>query len=316
MALRSVWFWTLLFILVGCLLSNLAWDLWVEQQPAQGRNPLRLRGWVEYVSDTEPCREDETLVVLISNSQGYGREVESSLTYARQFQSIRQEAGRSVRVVNWSMAGLKYNELVTLAAAADRLNPSAILVVSSPRIFRGEGLRGNAISRWTSDAYYLLGYPAIRRRIPDVLRPGMVDLSLQADILAGSMWPAWRVRTFPSELLRRNSPLRGFLDPTNTTVRADRGNKDLAVDVSRVDAFLDVACSSAPSVYMVNMPLKSRHRLRERTPWIPVEEACRRRRIPSYDLCDQIPDKGFIDNRHLNARGHRLMAEKLNEVLP
>jgi hypothetical protein len=309
-----------LIIIAGCLLSNLAWESWIEQQPEQGRNPLRLRGWVEFTAGTEPCRESETLVVLISNSQGYGREVESSLTFARQFQSIRQAAGRPVRVVNWSMAGLKYNELVTLAAAAGRLKPSAILVVSSPRIFRGEGHRGSAISRWTSDAFYLLGDPSIRRRIPEVLHPVMVDLSLQADILAGSIWPAWRARTFPVELLRKNTPLRGFIDPTNAVVRADpispSRKKDAAIDVSLVNAFLDVACNSTPSVYVVNMPLKSSYRMREQTSWLPVEEACRQRGGTAYDLCDQIPKEGFIDNRHLNARGHRLMAEKLNEVLP
>ena len=328
MVLRSVGLWTLLIILVGCLLSNLAWDSWLAHQTERDRNPLRVRGWREFVAGTEPCRENETVILLLSNSQGYGREVDSSLTYGQQFECIRRNAGCPVRVVNWCIAGIKYNEMITLAAAAQRLKPSAILVVLSARTFKATDLRGKAISRWASDVYYLLGDPAIRQRIPEQLRPGMVDLSLQTDILVGSIWPAWRARAFPIEFLRRSTPLRGFLDPTTTVVRTGRNaprrpvvNPSTAaavpaVDVSLVNAFLDVVCSSAPSVYMVNMPLRSGHRARERTPWMPVEQACQGRRVHTYDLSDQVPDEGFMDDRHFNARGHRLMAEKLNEVLP
>ena len=95
MALKSVWLWTVLIILAGCLLLNQAWDAWLAQQVEQDRNPCRLHGWREFIARTEPRRENESLILLLSNSQGYGREVDSSLTYAQQLQSIeRRPAGR------------------------------------------------------------------------------------------------------------------------------------------------------------------------------------------------------------------------------
>lgn len=328
MALRSVSLWTVLIILAGCLALNQAWDTWLARQVERDRNPCRLRGWREFVDRTEPRRENESLILLLSNSQGYGREVASPLTYARQLQVIRQGHGGPVRVVNWSVPGWNYNDMITLTAAARRLKPSAILVVFSPRDFRPENPGGKAVSRWTSDLFYLLGDAQIRQCIPRDVRPAMADLSLWADIAVGSLWPAWRARTLPAALLSLHTPLGSFLDAENTTrwfgtprplrriANPPRAGAVLPVDAYRVDIFLRVLRDAAPFVCMVNMPLRGDARADEPSSWREIEQLCRERGMRTCDLYDGIPDDGFVSKTHFNSHGHGLMAEKLSEVLP
>lgn len=327
-ALRSVLLWTVLIVLAVGLLLNQAWDAWLAQQVEHDRNPCRLHGWREFVARAEPRRENESLILLLSNSQGYGREVDSSLTYAQQLKALERRRGRPARVVNWSVPGWNYNDMITLTAAAQRLNPSAILLVFSPRDFRPAELDGKAVSRWTSDLFYLLGDAEVRQRIPRELRPAMADLSLWADIAVGSLWPAWRARTLPAALLSLHTPLGSFLDADNTTrwfgtprpqrpvANPPRAGAILPVDPSRVEVLLRALRDAAPFVCMVNMPLRSDARADEPLSWREIEKLCRKRGLRTCDLYDGIPDDGFVSKTHFNAHGHGHMAERLSEVLP
>ena len=83
-----------------------------------------------------------------------------------------------------------------------------------------------------------------------------------------------------------------------------------------MEVFLRVLRDSAPFVCMVNMPLSAAMRVQtSRRPWREIEQLCRERGMRRA-IYDGIPDDGFLSKTHFNARGHRLMAEKLNEVLP
>lgn len=320
---------TALAVLAGCWLSTLAWEVWFSGQSDRSRNPCRLRGWVDYVGSAEPRRTNETLVLLLSNSQGFAPEVATSLAYPRQVQELRAEEGRPVRVVNWSVPGWQYNDMMVIAAAARRLDASAILVVLMPDSFSMRERPPEAIGRWASDLYYLLGDRAIRERVPESSRADMVDLSLRANIVMGTLWPAWRVRSLPAALLSRDTVLGCFFDPDNTMawfglvkprkqlIKRPIPKVPAEGDEGRAVAFLDVLREAAPIIHVVNMPVQSRFRCKDANAWPMLDGLCRERGIRTWDWADQIPEDEFgAAIAHFTADGHRRMAGRLTGVLP
>jgi hypothetical protein len=255
--------------------------------------------------------------------------VNTSLAYPRQLQELRAEEGRPVRVVNWSVPGWQYNDMMVIAAAARRLDASAILVVLMPDSFSLKERPPHAIGRWSSDLFYLLGDPAVRSRVPESCRVDMVDLSLEANIIMGTLWPAWRVRSLPAALLSRDTALGYFLDPDNTMAWFGlvKPRKQLVKrpvpkvpeegDEGRAAAFLDVLCQAAPIIHVVNMPLQSRFRTQDPAAWPMLEGLCRARGVKTWNWADQIPEDEFgAAIAHFTADGHRRMAGRLTGVLP
>lgn len=134
---------------------------------ASPRNPNFRRAWLEFTRPA-PRASDSELVILISNSQGFLREVEKGeLAYAKQLQSrLTENASRNVQVANWSVAGGYAPEFVVLAARAATHQPDIILLVTYGRNFTSAHLEQPLA--WGVSDVDLIGYQAdVRAKLPD-----------------------------------------------------------------------------------------------------------------------------------------------------
>lgn len=94
------------------------------------RNPMIDLGWVPFTAP-RPRAAHEKLIVVISNSQGFGREIEDAdqIYAARLEQRLNARAnGRRYIVANWSMNGGLAPDMILLAARAAAHAPDAVLV--------------------------------------------------------------------------------------------------------------------------------------------------------------------------------------------
>jgi hypothetical protein len=326
----SVWVWLAMALVVGACACTMAWKVWLGQHSSEFRNPCRGRGWMDYVLQTEPRRANEELILVLSNSQGVGVEVTPEKTYSAQLQELRQEVGRSTRVVNWSVPGWRYADMITIAAAAKRIEASAIVVVLMPDSFEVRELPPHALQQWSSDLYYLLGNRDVRAGIPESVRAEITDMPLWANIAAGTMWPAWRARTLPAALISRYTPWGFCFDldnmmtwfgparPRDFPTKPDVKGKRLDGDEKRAATFLDVVCKAAPVVQVVNIPIQKRYReADDPAEWMVIEAECRKRGVSTWDWAEQVPEPYFARAiAHFTQDGHRMMAAKLDRVLP
>lgn len=132
--LRSPWLWFAL-LLLGAEAVALAW---VQRQPVEldgyRRNATPLRNWPAYTA----CRRDgdRPLAVLIGNSQAVGPEfADSNDIYVAMLQDRLAADGLDVDLRNWSVNGLRTNQLELLSLKALRCGASSLIfVLSLPNI--------------------------------------------------------------------------------------------------------------------------------------------------------------------------------------
>lgn len=289
------------------------------------RNPHFRRAWVEHVRDATPARRGEFLVVLIGNSQAYGREVEEVQSYPAQLQlALTQELRAPARVVNWAIPGGDGPEFVLLAAAAQRLRPDVLLLSATPANFDRSNI---AVRRWperrqawASDAQYLLGDPGVRRFVPRAYLDRCFEPIDEVDVRLGSWWRLWRHRTLPAAALLRWGPLRAaeawfapeswFVRPAPLPPIAKRSAQG-TVSPELVGWYLEAARGAAPRSVFALMPLHSAWR-DHHGEWC---RECRAVLVRSgavfWDLSGALPDRHFLTATHLDAAGHARLAKLL-----
>ena len=94
------------------------------------RNPLPLRGWPEFLragSDSE----GSTNLAIISNSQGVGKEIGSAeSTYPALLEQNFREAGRNINIENWSLSGLRTDQIELLSMVAAQRQIDLLIIVT------------------------------------------------------------------------------------------------------------------------------------------------------------------------------------------
>ena len=326
---RTIWWWTGLFILGGVVLSNGLWRFWYNQLPPSPRNHAFHFVWQDYINNTPVREEDETLIFIVTNSQGYGWEVEPDEIYASHLAATRKERGEKVRVVNVSIPGARFHDIMVATAAARTVDATHLLMILSPRTVAESAPPKRAINTWTSQIYYMLNQPEISRVIPPEVRKEMTDIPMRISMVIGNVWPAWRNRSLTSALLAEYDLLKPFFEIRNTafwfripTLRFNNPRRQRlprvtpVIDPQRATALLDLAAASAPHVYWINMPIRINEHIKAETAWGELVERCESRGIATVDMLDAIPADAFYSQTHFNAEGHRLFAGKLDEVLP
>jgi hypothetical protein len=122
-------FWLCLFVLFAEGLS--AWLSPYGEIPSATeaiRNPSMTRGWPEYTAGPRRPRRD--LVVLVTHSQGVGREsAESSLIYPAR---VRQELSGRADFESYACGGLRTAELESLLVQAMGRGARLVLLAISP----------------------------------------------------------------------------------------------------------------------------------------------------------------------------------------
>ena len=203
--------------LVGAvnIAAGAALDAHFLGRDGDARNPNYRRLWPEYVLDTLPKREGELLVILISNSQGYGPELPAELIYPVRLERLLSERWqRPVRVANWSMQSGNAPDFVALAAAAPRLDPDVTLLLTSPRNFsqkfrmqQGEPI---GLDYGLPDTRRLIGYAGVRARLPRSFTDYYVHTNELLDATLARLMPLWRYRDLPQLIPFDHRPLRRF----------------------------------------------------------------------------------------------------------
>lgn len=315
-------------VLLVTLLTAGAFELWYRWFDGARRNPHFRRAWVEHVLRTPPAHPGEHVILLISHSQGWGREVRDDQTYAAQLELLlRNRPGAPpVRVVNWSVPAGRAAEFVVLAAAAHRVRPGHLLLVASPAQFRdttgAAALEDETGAAWASDAYYLLGYESVRRHIPGTFRDRFIRGGDALDILLGRAWPGWRVRGLPAHLVTRWDRLKPFAkndqEPTWFPPREQRRILRDPLPPARIDGqlvrdFLRLAATAAPRVTWITTPVHARWRAQEDPALPSLEDACRSHGVEFRDASSAIPDAAFFTASHFDVEGHLIMARYLAE---
>lgn len=325
----------LLWFLVLVLVTGAALDAAVGTRrpvpPEERRNPYFRRGWTEHTRSAKPKQPGEHLVVIISNSQGYARELADAHAYPSLLEA--QLAGRlhqPVRVLNWSIPAGVGPEFVLLGAAAAGLEPDVLLLIAGPGNFETPWLRiDTGVPRpfgWPSDCRYLLGYGEVRRRIPASFRAQYVRPIDGVDIALGRVASPWRIRGLPAAWFAQFAPLRPFLrapeeetwfyDPIRPPAAPNRTFPPVAIDRQLLHDYL-TATSGLPRTrrLLVAMPVHSRRR--GRAPDFPanLRPAWTAAGADVWDCRAILADDQFIFTTHATRDGHRVFADHLAERL-
>lgn len=320
-----------LFLLLAVALgANLAFDAWHRSLPPSKRNPHFRRAWVEHVEREPARRTNEFLLVLISHSQGWGREVTDAETYAVRLEAyLGARMTQTVRVVNWSIDGADAPEYVMLAAAARRLRPDVVLLVSGDDNYGAHYLGKHPTNRrrtpWASDIHYLLEDPEIRRSLPIGYRQHFFDIRDVVDVGLASLWRGWRYREIPLARLfqvKALQPFAGgqkepiwFIRPPANPRHIQPPRRPQPLNWLGASWYFKTLRGLPARCIVVGMPMHSSWR--KSTGEFPAEMK-RRAELEGHlwwDLADAIPDGEFYTAAHLAPAGHdrfaRILAERL-----
>ncbi|MHC4844644.1 MAG: hypothetical protein ACYTCU_00630 [Planctomycetota bacterium] len=163
--LRSPFTW---FVLLLLALEWLAWDLVPYRTDPTAAEVARLerkrRGWPEYVAG--PSERERPLVVIISNSQGYGREMHDPAdTWAGHLRESLARRDPPIDIENWSSAGLRTGEIELLSMQAVERRADLVLYMVA---HRNVDLRGYVTLKTVgSDIPLLAGRPSLWGLIDD-----------------------------------------------------------------------------------------------------------------------------------------------------
>jgi hypothetical protein len=122
----SAFFWFAAFLALGDIAAGFCLPYRLVPNAEEAiRNPLKHRGWPEYLDADSGGRP---LVVLISNSQGVGGEIDDSRKiYAAALRDHLAESGFAFE--NWSMGGLRTTEVELLTIEAARRRATHVLML-------------------------------------------------------------------------------------------------------------------------------------------------------------------------------------------
>ena len=324
---------TLALLIVVNLTAGAALDAHFLSRDGDARNPNYRRLWPEYVLRTKPKAQDESLVIVISNSQGYGPEIPSRYIYPVQLEKhLSERWQRPVRVVNWSVQSGNATDFIALAAAAARVDPDVTLLVTSPRNFgrpfRVQQGEPTGLDYGLPDIPRLIGYADLRSQMPDSFLDYYVHPNEILDVTLARVMPLWRYRDLPQMLAFDHPPLRRF------TKGADQQNwryRDPAAPMWRESQIVDLhvpliswelvdemaeALAEVPGRRIhVQMPSHSvtnrdfrsfSRRVRGRFEAVGVE---------TWDLSGRVEDRHFITVSHMKETGHLAFADVLAEEL-
>jgi hypothetical protein len=320
---QRVWVWFLAGFIILQVPLALGIRHWQEGLSNEIRNPGHRRGWYEFVRATPAARPGEEVILLLSNSQGYGFEVPDRQIYANWLQTNLRVQERNARVVNWSVPGPTYFDFLVLAAAARDLKAVHILFVLTPGPLcepTHPSLEGH---HWTSDVHYLLHDRTLRQRLAADGLSHRLSAGIWADIHLGAMWPVWRWRAWIPSHLAQTQALRPLFPMEKDSAWIapptyyGRQRKPPLAPLNEAAArrLLDLLREASPGLIVVDMPLAeswrgpdpAQHQLRGIT---------RELSIPHLNLEASIAEPHFITATHLGAQGHLEMARLLTGAIP
>lgn len=328
--LRSPVLYFFIFLLLLDFIVTASFEAW-RSSLKEKRNPLNRRNCVEHVYKNTPRQVNETLIIIISNSQGYGDEVEDSETYPYILETKLRAVSKSpVRILNWSICGSAGPEMILLAAAAQRLNPSVVMVILSPDAFihrlveRDE--KTELLRPFASDSIQLMAYSDVRENLSKTYLKYFLRWIDRVDIYLARFYAPWRYRTLPLAFLAHFETFKFFEPNRRAYAWLDeyRGRFGLFEKSEKVDRLFDpeffecfketMRVFSCRHLVIV-MPMKNHKDVHNRDSISDYENAVKNTDIEFHDLSFKLDDDAFITFFHLNKKGHSDMANLLAEIL-
>jgi len=322
------------FALAAVVAATVLIQHWVLSHEQTKRNPNFRRGWVEHALRAEPRRPGETLVVIISHSQGFGREVADQDTYPAQLERLwGARGGGPVRVLNWSLPAGHGPEFVVAAAATHRLDPTRVVLLATPHAFGAEYLADRSQQPWGNSIYYLAAEPEIRGRLDREFRARFFGPKAWIDVTAGRFLPLWRYRDLPQAWLKQSPAFAPYMAaspfaeswifdprplPEGARPLAPRPVSGSEMASPELVAAYLAAIRGAPAgrQFLFISPTISWHRAPDHaaavTGLVRDFEAAG---VRAEDFSSVLPDSAFLTYSHLTAAGHAQLAQALLERL-
>jgi hypothetical protein len=289
------------------------------------RNPNYMRLWPEYVRSAPSRRNGETLVVVISHSQGYGPELSDDEIFPARLEArLAARSPRPVRVVNWSVPSGNAREAIILAAAAHRLRPDVTLMVTGPRAFlagywmrQGEATR---LDRSPTDVRRLIGFEDVRRHLPDSFRSHYLRLHDHLDAGIARIVPLWSYRDVAQDVFQ-TGPLRPFAGKDRQRVWSAPPHRpgripELPVrplSPELIGETVDALASLPGRRLFVQAPVHSRSR--QYRGFAKARRRFEAAGVETFDLSARIPDEDFLSAVHMDAEGHARITDLLLSIL-
>lgn len=333
--------WSLFFFVLFAFIFGVWAEKWLQQYANEKRNVFFRRGWVEHVLSGVASRRPGKLVIIISNSQGYGFELSDTETYPVLLEKmLKQQFNEEVQVLNWSVSGGKTPEFAILAAAAKYIAPDVLIFVDSPSDFQADRMRIDVKTgprkNFRTDLYYLLGCSPIRKALPAGFLSHYFRPIDWVDIALANLFPPWRYREiFISALMRKSTfrpfdkggreqkwffrpPVSGREPRAYLLKKGQKATPPIRTDrisFTLLDYFLNTIRGMKAKKYFVFMPLHSLTRNRNRFVGKEIAKRLEAEGFHVVDLSGSVPDGQFLTLAHLSPAGHVTMAGLLAGVL-
>jgi|GEM_PF-6623496 len=307
----------LLVLIVAEVFTHTALNHWIYQPHCYQtvRNPYARRNWVRY---TEPREREpnQQLVIVISNSQGFGREIEngSDLYTAHLPQELATAGVENVVVANWSAGGMGGPEMVLLAARAVEHNPDLIVFVSHTRPF-SRGRVHDPISFFNTDISDLAYLTETRSKLPQKF-VNKYEANDDATVLKnrlsllelGARWFEPRGGRWFTDIAR---PKRAAKEKAYGTPKLDKTGRWL---LSQTTAVAQSKNKNQP-VLWVSMPLGKRYCTQGGWETFTRFSDELKEQISSsaqiLDAINLLPNNQFYTAAHMNEEGHAAFAQWL-----
>ncbi len=315
------------FALATALLHGAADRVWLHALPEAQRNPGFRRGWFEFITADIRSQSPATgpRVVVISNSQGYGRELPPEALWPAQLEVALREAHPGAHVINWSAPAGQYFDLLLLAAAARDLRPDVLLAVIPSSAFDHEDGDLKTTRTWATDLHYLLQDAGLRARLDPADLTPRLGVRRRIDLLLSRLWAPWRWRAWPTACLARHPRLALWFPGVHGTSwygvasqyrRDPPPLREQPFDPAALNRFYDQLAAAAPRVIVVDQPRVATWSDLPDPAWTVMAQTARDRGFEAFSLRAAVPDHAFITATHLDREGHRMVAAHLREVLP
>ncbi|MCP3892657.1 MAG: hypothetical protein GY702_27840 [Desulfobulbaceae bacterium] len=336
--------WTILFFILLTTIFNVFFDNWLKRQSPEKRNVHYRRGWAEHVISPSKKKKNEKLIIIVANSQGYGREVSDKQSYPSLLEdSLANQFSQNIRILNWSIYGGSVKEMTMLTAAAKRLQADIFLYIDRPSGFHVNYVKANRKRGWLSnfsfDVRFLLWHPDIRKTLPPDFLSYYFGPMDYVDISLAHLFKPWYYRELPVSFVLQNEDMRKFnpskwsqkwvsaprdtrekqerlLRQTEKMIKTRREQlKENAISWKAVKHLLDTTQGLTAEKYFISMPV---HTLIQGESDLILPEISTRFSKKGFRVLDfskKIPDYQYLSMAHLNETGHQTMAELLTEII-
>ncbi len=322
-----------LFILLGTLLTSFLIKQNTRKIAIEKRNAFVNQMWVPHVFQSDKGKADELLVIIISNSQGFDKQLQDQQLYPNKLEEhLAKLVNKPVRVLNWSIFGGNAPEFVLLGAATNRLNPDILLLIATQRNFNERYLLLNPKTEshypWGSDTQLLLGYWDVTRHVPIEFVSHFFNFRDLIEIGLARIWPSWHYRQMPLMHLRENQPFKhaephlrkelypyGGTDEARVLERLEAYRKHKLTGWNLVEYFLSSTASLKTRKIYVEMPRRPRREFSLKEEQEQFYRTLNSGGFEIRDLSSSIPETLFLGDLYLKPEGHELFAQNLAELI-